>query len=155
MQRQSLLKKYIEIGNKLQRVYAEAGLVQPKRKKTEFCTCWRGDEAYWLTQLLLSFYFNVARVCTQVNEYTFVQCFYPTNPIDEVDNILKYLCLRWANKVEIGYKINFDANQSDVIESGEWYGLVSSSSIKSVHHIIWSKHSTLPFCCSAHRSNLQ
>lgn len=93
-------------------------LVQQKQKdsivvvKTEF-------KLYWFALVLLLLHLCVAGMTLQGEEYAFVTYFIVTEPIDEVDIVLNYLCLRLATEDKIDPTLNFNPTSSAITDIGE------------------------------------
>lgn len=54
------------------------------------------EKAYLFVNVLLLFQLDIAEVTLQGEEYAFVPYFDVTDPIEEVEFVLNYHCLRWV-----------------------------------------------------------
>lgn len=100
---------------------------------------------YWFAQTLLYFHVNLHGPNSEETEFVFLQYFDVTFPVDEIDKELYCVCLQRATDAGLDHSINFKTDNTKMIEAGEWYELVTFSSIVSVHYIVRSNYFVSPF----------
>lgn len=66
------------------------------------------------------------------------------SPVDNVKLFLSCLWLRWETDDKIYHTVDSNLGGDDIIDVGEWYGVVPFSSIGSVHHIVRSNYYVSP-----------
>lgn len=140
-----IIRSDIQTSNKHQTVFAHTRFGPSKVKRFSVVLVSAEDVVYWFEQGLFLFKLNVPDDNAWTEVYTFVQHFDITIPIDEIDNVLNCVCLRWATRDEFGYTINFKSSSQNKVEIGEWYGLVPLASVILGFHIFQSNYAVQPF----------
>lgn len=78
-------------------------------------------------------------------ENIFVKCSKIAPPLDKDDELIYCVYLMWETDDENGQSYHYSSTVSDKIEARKWYGLAAFPSIRSVNHVIRSKHFALLF----------
>lgn len=100
MQKQNIYEEIQNYGIHRKRCMQTLSLFPTKANQLSIVLAEREDKTYLFAHVLLLFHVVIAGMSSQVGEYTFVQCFDVTNPIDEVHHILIFLRLRWRPKIK-------------------------------------------------------
>lgn len=125
-----------------QRIFATATFGPSKKKRHSFVLIKGGDAdspVYYIAKVLLLFRMNISNIMTN-KEMAFVQYMEFTPPIDNVDDILNCLCLRWSTSDEIDYTQPGAENKPvhNILETGEWYDIIDFNTICSSVHVLRS-----------------
>lgn len=73
-------------------------------------------------------------------ESAFVGNFEITPSIENIDRVCNCLCLRRALRDECDYTVTSNLQADSNIDARNWYGVLASSSIRSVHNIVKSNY---------------
>jgi len=123
----------------------------PNKKKTNSFIYMKGQDESSVEE----FWFAQCRVLLSIQskgnnfhkEYVFVRFMITTPPLDKVDKALGCINLRWETEDGIDYTVRDNCSRrSDVIVSGENYGLVEFQSVCGDMQLIRANYAISPFC---------
>lgn len=124
----------------MQRFLADGAFRPTKCRTFSVVRVQEESSLYWFAQTFLLFHVNLHEPDSEYNEFAFDQYFDMTFPVDEMDEKLNCVWLRWAADDGLDHFVNFNTADIETIEADERYGLVPFSSIFSVHHIVSSTY---------------
>lgn len=139
------IKKDVQFLASVQRVYADVAFGPSKAERFSVVLVESDGGDFWFSRVMLLFHLRTRSKTEMSGEFALIQYFEITSPIDSVDRVLRCLCLRWATDDEVDLTVNENLSSADIIEVGEWYGVVPFSSVRSVHHIVRSNYCVSSF----------
>jgi len=128
-----------------QRIFA-SHCFGPSRKKTHSNIFLKGSDdisQFWFAKVLSLFHVSVPLQGFS-KQMALVKYYQVTKPMDAIDRALKCVCLRWETEDDIDHTLEPVPN-SDTIEVGERFGLVSFQSICGVAHVVRANYAIQPF----------
>jgi len=101
-----------------------------------------GQEELWVAKVLCLFHISIGG---RREECAFVQYMQCTPPVDEVDDLLRCVCLRWATDDGIDHTVLPVPSRGRPVVVGEWYGIEPMQSILGTVHVLRSNFAVAPF----------
>lgn len=91
---------------------------------------------FWFPLVLLLFYHRARPNSRMSGEFAFLTYFEKTLLVDNVDRVLSFLRLGWTTDDEVDHSVKQSISAGGVVESGEWCGAVSFSSVMTLNHVL-------------------
>lgn len=110
------------IGNKLEKndtvqgAFADNSFGSTKSRRFSAGLVEGDDNEFWFAQVQLLFQRTIEAGKRHLKEYSFVQDFDKSTPIDELDRILSVVYLRWPTTDEKDHEVNFKPSSSESID---------------------------------------
>lgn len=124
----------INMGNKSRIVYTDCNYGPIKEKNLSVLPVEDENQTYCFAILINLFYLNICHTALRGGKNTFVQYFYVTRPIGEVDNPLNCVCLKSATKNEMDHSVDLSQFFGNSVQILEWRGISPFYILRSVHH---------------------